>query len=56
MEVKFEFLVLEELIVKDTGLARISTLPDEIRIRERAVLPVSVSGMKRHLPGRQRQG
>jgi len=50
---KFEERVLEELLVTDPGLASLSTLPDEIRIRERAVLPVSVSGMKRHLPGRQ---
>ena len=48
---KFEERVLEELLVADPGLAQLSTLPDEIRIREMAVLPVSVSGMKRHIPG-----
>ncbi len=53
---KFEERVLEELLATDPGLAMLSTLPDEIRIRERTVLPVSVSGMKRHLPGRQRTG
>jgi glyoxylase-like metal-dependent hydrolase (beta-lactamase superfamily II) len=52
----FEERVLEELLVTDPGLAMLSSLPDEIRIRERTVLPVSVSGMKRHLPGRQRPG
>jgi len=53
---KFEERVLEELLVTDPGLERLSTLPDEIRIRERALLPVSIGGMKRHLPGRQRPG
>ena len=53
---KFEERVLEELLERDPGLARLSTLPDEVRIRERAVLPVSVAGMKRHVPGRQRTG
>jgi glyoxylase-like metal-dependent hydrolase (beta-lactamase superfamily II) len=53
---KFEERVLEELLMTDPGLAGLSTLPDEIRIRERAVLPVSVGGMKRHLPGRHRPG
>lgn len=53
---KFEERVLEELLERDPGLARLSTLPDEVRMRERAVLPVSVAGMKRHVPGRQRTG
>jgi len=53
---KFEERMLEELLVTDQGLERLSTLPDEIRIRERALLPVSIGGMKRHLPGRQRPG
>jgi hypothetical protein len=53
---KFEERVLEELLMTDPGLAGLSTLPDEIRIRERAVLPVSVGGMKRHLPGRHKPG
>jgi glyoxylase-like metal-dependent hydrolase (beta-lactamase superfamily II) len=53
---KFEERVLEELLVKDPGLALLSMLPDEIRIRERALLPISVGGMKRHLPGMKRPG
>lgn len=53
---KFEERVLEELLERDPGLAKLSTLPDEVRMRERAVLPVSVAGMKRHVPGRQRTG
>ena len=48
----FEERVLEELLGADPGLARLADLPDEIRIRERFVLPVSVGGMKRHLPQR----
>ena len=52
----FEERVLEELLERDPGLARLSTLPDEVRLRERSVLPISVAGMKRHVPGRQRTG
>lgn len=50
----FEGRVLEELLDRDPGLARLSALPDEVRMRERNMLPVSVGAMKRHVPGRQR--
>lgn len=53
---KFEECVMEELLATDPGLAMLSSLPEEIRIRERALLPVSIGGMKRHLPGRQSPG
>ncbi len=51
---EFEERVMEELLERDPGLAKLSALPEEIRVRERAVLPVSIAGMKRHVPGRQR--
>ena len=47
--------VLEESAHHGPGLAGLSTLPDEIRIRERAENR-QCSGMKRHLPGRHRPG
>jgi len=53
---KFEQRVLEELLEKDPGLARLSTLPDEVRNRERMVLPISVAGMKRHVHDMKRPG
>jgi glyoxylase-like metal-dependent hydrolase (beta-lactamase superfamily II) len=48
--------VLEELLEKDPGLAGLSALPDEVRNRERMALPVSVEGMKRHVPAMKRPG
>ena len=53
---KFEERVMDELLATDPGLALLSALPDEIRIRERDVLPVSIGGMKPYLPGRKRPG
>lgn len=53
---KFEQRVLEELLEKDPGLARFSTLPDEVRNRERMILPLSIAGMKRHVQDMTRKG
>jgi len=53
---KFVQRVLEELLEKDPGMARLSSLPDEVRNRERMVLPISVAGMKRHVPDMTRPG
>lgn len=52
----FEERVLEELLEKDPGMARLPDLPDEARKRERSLLPVSIGGMKRHLPNRAGRG
>ncbi len=51
----FEERVLEELLEKDPGMARLPDLPEEARKRERSILPVSVGGMKRHLPQRPKR-
>ncbi len=52
----FEQRVLEELLEKDPGLARLSSLPGEVRDRERTVLPIGIAGMKRHAVIVQRPG
>jgi len=52
----FEHRVMEELLEKDPGLARLSSLPDEVRNRERTVLPIGIAGMKRHAVNVQRPG
>ena len=52
----FEERVLKELLEKDPGMARLADLPEEARKRERSVLPISVGGMKRHLPQRAGRG